>query len=265
MNDSLSTSEPIDVEFEIIEKSGEPALPITMYGAHSRFIGWPRIYTIRISGDLMHIEGPFQDDLPNATDEYVFSQSIAPKWIDVRSRSIRFRIPGRGKWAIDISKTPDRELTVSRIRAWLKNIEGKEATEFITSELRREIFRLPVIYSFAQFLVILLGVLFGLVFEEINSLSLLVNGSILLLFGLSFHQIGLKTTIFGLILGFLLNCGLLFMPLIETYLIGQVETAKFPLFTPFCFSPGAIIIPLAIYSYIYAIFEFPRQNGRILH
>lgn len=260
----LNPSEPIDVEFEYVEESGEPSLPIVLSGEHARFIGWVRTYTIRVSRDYMQIEGPFEDDNPNASDEYFFSQSTAGKWVVIRPNSFLFRIPGRGKWAIDISGAVDRELCIARIFAWIAELRGKEAAKFILKELHREFFRVPGIYSIIQLIFVIIAAIIGAMISGYELRSLFLNISMVFLYGSVYYNIGVKTRSGGLIFGFILNAGMMFLPLIEAYMTGGANVSPRSFFFPFCFSPLAVTIPLAMMSYGYAWLEYPRQRAKVI-
>lgn len=259
----LNPSEPIDVEFEYVKESGEPALPIVLSGVHARFIGWTRVYTIRVAKDFMQIEGPFEDDHPNATEEYFFSQSTAGKWVVIRPNSFLFRIPGRGKWSIDISGAVERELCIARIRAWIAELRGKDAGEYVRKELHREFFRVPMIYSAIQLIFVVIAAIVGLAIGGFEIWTASLNGLMVALYGCVYYNIGIRGKTGGLLFGFLLNAGMMFLPLIEAYLTGGANVSMNSFFFPFCFSPLAITIPLAMMSYGYAWLEYPRQRGKV--
>ncbi|MGL6227364.1 MAG: hypothetical protein ACRC10_12160 [Thermoguttaceae bacterium] len=260
--------EIIDVAYEIIQDRGEPVLPIIFKGEHLRFIGWSREYTIKVEPDWIRIEGPFQDDQPNANEYYQLSPSVARNWLEVRSHSLRLKIPGRGRWGIDISKTPNCELQTARLKTWLVGLHGENAQKYVQRELKEAMYRLPKIYAILQTLAIGAGGFFGFWLYQNNIPIAMLNLTIVLLFFAVFVLIQMFQHPGGLVLGIFLNLGLLAFPLIETFLTGGLASSTsypLPLFVPFCFVPSAILIPLAMSSYGHTLLDYPRQRQMMVH
>ena len=247
---------------------GEPALPVVFKGRHTRFVGWVREYTIIVHQDSLTIEGPFQDDNPNAKEYYQVSQSIAHRWIVVRYGILKIRIPGRGRWGIDISDNPDFELSMARLLTWMSNQRGKEASERVDEELRQFMYLWPAIYSILQLVSISGAAVLVSYFGSTGPIAAAANLTLGLLFAAVFFLVAVWRNRAGLWLGIAMNCFMLVLPLLDTFFIGEQSEAfgfSFPLFVPFCLSPTAILIPLAMGAYGYALLEHPRLRGRILN
>ncbi len=262
---SLST-EIIDITFEVPDSRGEPVLPILLKGEHLRFIGWSREYTINVTSETLSLEGPFQDDQPNAKEFYQLSQSVAGRWIEMRHGRIRLRIPGRGRWGIDVSRTPNYELQAARLNTWLLGLRGEEAVRNVETELRQIFYYWPGIYAFLQSLCISGAAFLVVFFKQGEPWKFEANLLVGTLFVGIFLLIGILRCRFGLWLGLFANLGLLALPVAETYLtqgVAESYGSALPFFVPFCFCPSAILIPLAMGAYGYALLDHPRQRRLI--
>ena len=261
------STEIIDITPLPVTTSGEPVLPIVFKGRHTRFVGWVREYTIIVNHDALTIEGPFQDDNPNAKEYYQVSQSIAHRWIIVRYGTLKIRIPGRGRWGIDVSDNPDFELLLARLLAWMSNQRGKEASERVDEELRQFMYLWPAIYSILQMFSISGAAILVSFFGSAGPIAAAANLTLGLLFVAVFVLISVFRHRAGLFLGIALNCFMLALPLLDTYFIGEKSEAlgfSFPLFVPFCLSPTAVLIPLAMGAYGAVLLEHPRLQNRII-
>ncbi len=259
-------SEIIDISFSIPAGSPEPAMPIVLKGQHLRFIGWKREYTLIVDQDVLTIEGPFQDDNPNAKEFYQVSRQIASRWLEVRYGWIRLHIPGRGKWGIDISENPNFELYTARLLTWMTLAQREEAARRVEEELTQILYHWPTIYAGIQLLTITLPAGLVAVFGSSGPIAATANLLLGLVFLLVFFYIGLLKSRFGLWLGTVSNLLLLGLPIFETYLIGERSVVlgfAFPFFVPFCLTPTAIFIPLAMSAYGYVLMEQPRFRKMI--
>ncbi|MCL2306582.1 MAG: hypothetical protein FWC43_14685 [Planctomycetaceae bacterium] len=259
-------SEIIDISFSIPAGSPEPAVPIVLKGEHLRFIGWKREYTLIVDQDVLTIEGPFQDDNPNAKEFYQVSRQIASRWLEVRYGWIRLHIPGRGRWGIDISGNPNFEIQTARLLTWMSLEQREAAVSKVEEELTQILYHWPTIHAGIQLLTISLPAFLVAIFGSGSPIAAGANGLLGLLFGLVFIAIGVLKSRFGLWLGTLLNLFLLGLPIFETFLVGERSSLlgfSFPFFVPFCLTPTAIFIPLAMSAYGYVLLEHPRFRRMI--
>ncbi|MGL6195975.1 MAG: hypothetical protein ACRC2T_14260 [Thermoguttaceae bacterium] len=256
----------IDITFEPLSPGVEPVLPIVLKGEHIRFIGWAREYTFTVKNDILTIEGPFQDDTPNASEFYQLSQSVASRWTEVKYGLVRIRIPGRGKWGIRIDDNPNFELQSARFLAWMDELHGQKAVKKIDHELQNFTFHWSRIYSFLQFIAVSGTSLGAVAFFHNGVLANSIISLIGLCFALIFILVGLLKTRFGLYFGIICNLALLMLPIAETAIIGEHAESygfAFPIFVPFCISPAIILIPLAMGAYGSSLIEQHRQ-GRLV-
>jgi len=261
-------TEIIDVSFLIPSASPEPAIPFVLKGEHLRFIGWKREYTLIVDHDVLTIEGPFQDDNPNAKEFYQVSRQIASRWLEVRYGWVRLHIPGRGKWGIDISANPNFELQTARLLTWMLLEQKEVAAERVNEELTQILYHWPTIHAGIQLLTVSLPAFLVAMLGSGSSLAMGTNLLLGLLFGLVFFCVGVLKNRFGLYLGTCLNLFLLALPILETFLVGQREQSTLlgfaiPFFVPFCLTPTAIFIPLAMSAYGYVLMEQPRFQRMI--
>lgn len=264
---SLPSTEIIDVSFSVPANDPEPALPIVLKGEHLRFIGWNREYTLIVNQNAITFEGPFQDDNPNAKEYYEVSRGIAGRWIEVRYGRIQLRIPGRGRWGINISDNPNFELQMARLITWMSQVHGLAAVRRVEEELTKQLYYWPTIFAFLQFLMVSGPAILVAIFGPGGAVAMIANVIIGVLFAFVFYAIGILKRRFGLWLGTLLNCGLLALPLLETWLVGERAAAwgiVLPIFVPFCLTPTAIMIPIAMSAYGYVLMEHPRLK-RMIH
>ena len=259
-------SEIIDVSFTIPGESPEPALPLVLKGEHLRFIGWKREYTLIVNQEALTIEGPFQDDNPNAREFYQVSRQIASRWLEVRYGWIRLHIPGRGKWGIDISGNPNFEIQTARLLTWMSLKQKEEAVVRVEEELTQILYHWPTIHAGIQLLTVSLPAFLVAIFGSGSPMAVFANLVLGLLFVLVFFYVGILKNRFGLWLGTILNLFLLGLPILETYLVGERSALlgfAFPFFVPFCLTPTAIFIPLAMSVYGYVLLEQPRFRRMI--
>ena len=259
-------SEIIDISFSIPSSNTEPVLPIVLKGQHLRFIGWKREYTLIVDQDVLTIEGPFQDDNPNAKEFYQVSRQIASRWLEVRYGWIRLHIPGRGKWGIDISDNPNFELQVARLLTWMSLEQRQAAVQRVDEELTQTLYHWPTIHAGIQLLTVSVPAFLVAWLGSSGPIAAAANLFLGLIFALVFFYVGVMKSRFGLWLGTALNVFLLALPLLETYLIGERSVLfgfTFPFFVPFCLTPTAIFIPLAMSAYGYVLMEQPRLQRMV--
>ena len=265
-------TEIIDVTFSIPSTSPEPAIPFVLKGEHLKFIGWKREYTLIVDHDALTIEGPFQDDNPNAKEFYQVSRQIARRWLEVRYGWIRLHIPGRGKWGIDISDNPNFEIQTARLLTWMSQEQlqeqNEDAAERVNTELTQILYHWPTIHAGIQLFTVSLPAFLIALFGSGSPLAAGANLLLGLLFILVFFCISVLKSRFGLYLGTFLNLFLLGLPICETFLIGEREQSillgfAIPFFVPFCLTPTAIFIPLAMSAYGYVLLEQPRMQRMI--
>ena len=259
-------SEIIDISFSIPAGSPEPVLPIVLKGEHLRFIGWKREYTLIVDQDVLTIEGPFQDDNPNAKEFYQVSRQIASRWLEVRYGWIRLHIPGRGKWGIDISGNPNFEIQAARLLTWMSLEQRESAIARVGEELTQILYHWPTIHAGIQLLTISVPAFTVAMLASGSPIAASANLCLGLLFVLVFVCVGVLKNRFGLWLGTILNLFLLALPILETYVIGERSHSLgfwFPLFLPFCLTPTAVFIPLAMSAYGYVLMEQPRFRRMI--
>lgn len=259
---SLST-EIIDIPFTDPQSHGEPMVPFSLKGEHLRFIGWPREYTFTVDSETITVEGPFQDDNPNANEFYQVSRGVASRWIEVKHGKIRLRIPGRGRWGIDIRDNPNFELQTARLITWMSQIRGKAALDLVEEHLREQMFYWPSWYSFLQCVFYGLVAVFFALFASQGKIAIAAHLGFGAVFFLVFYFVAIRQSRAGLFLGLFLNLFLLALPLLETYTIGERYESLgliYPFFFPFCLSPIALLIPLSMSAYLYALMDHPRQR-----
>ena len=243
-------------------------MPFVLKGEHLRFIGWKREYTLIVDQDVLTIEGPFQDDNPNAKEFYQVSRQIASRWLEVRYGWIRLRIPGRGKWGIDISGNPNFEIQTARLLTWMSQEQKEEAVRRVEEELTQILYHWPTIYAGIQLLTVSLPAFLVALFGGGSPIAASANMLLGLLFALVFFYVGIMKSRFGISLGTILNLFLLGLPIFETFLVGERSVLlgfSLPFFVPFCLMPTAIFIPLAMSAYGYVLMEHPRFRRMIRH